>query len=113
MANRILVVAHERSLRESRAAVLETQGYAVVSVNTDEEALELLEREVFDLVLLGRNELLSGEGLDQRLREKYPNLLTLKIEAIADEDGAYSSRSTFAPPQFVLKALAEMLGVLK
>ncbi len=114
MSNRILIVELDRSLRESRSALLERQGYDVMSLETDEEALELLEKEAFDLVLLGRNSLLFGKGLDQRLREKYPHLLTLKIEVIEvieDETGAYSTRSTLPIPSHVIRTIAEMLGI--
>jgi len=110
MPKRILVVARDRSLRESRSALMEAQGYAVICVETDEQALELLKREVFDLVLLGQNSFLTEKGFDQQLREKYPNLLTLKIEAIREELSVYSSRSTLPVPIQVIRTVAEMLS---
>jgi CheY-like chemotaxis protein len=61
---RILIVAHDRPLRETRALMLEKAGYTVGSVETDDEAMEVLEEEVFDLILLGRKFRLPITGLD-------------------------------------------------
>jgi CheY-like chemotaxis protein len=104
-AKRILVVANEKPLRESRAMLLESASYSVISVSSDEDALKLLETENFDLILLGRNTD-SPVALDQLLRAKYPTLLTLKIDGLESE---YPSRITDAVPTHVLDALREML----
>jgi DNA-binding NtrC family response regulator len=48
---RILVVEDERTLRESCAAVLGADGYGVTAVATGAEALDLLKRRSFDIVL--------------------------------------------------------------
>jgi DNA-binding NtrC family response regulator len=108
---RILIVAHDRPLRETRVLMLEKAGYTVRSVETDDEAMEVLEEEIFDLVLLGRKSRLPIKGLDQRLREKYPQLLTLKIEASGEIESIYPSRITDAAPEHVLIALKEMLNL--
>lgn len=50
-------------------------------------------------------------GLDQRLREKYPNLLTLKIQPDGDLISIYPSRITGSVPQYVVEALKEMLSL--
>lgn len=91
-------------------ALLEDQGYCVVSVESDDAAVALLETEKFDLILIGRNSPLAEKGLAQRLREKYPALLTLRIEDTPDSSGTYPSRITDAAPARVLDALREMLG---
>lgn len=59
--------------------LLESEGYCVVSVCSDDDALNLLGFEHFDLILIGRNTE-SAVALDERLRAKYPTLLTLKID---------------------------------
>ena len=51
------------------------------------------------------------KGLDQRLRERFPNLLTLKIEPGGEIVSIYPSRITDAVPEHVLEALKGMLGL--
>jgi CheY-like chemotaxis protein len=109
MPKRILVVAHDSLLRATRVTLLERAGYSVESVITDDEAMKLLETERFDLILLGRKSQIPKTGLDQRLRERYPDLLTLKIQPGGDIVSLYPSRTTDALPQHVLSALKEML----
>ncbi len=49
---RILIVDDERTLRESCASVLRTEGYSVVLAGRGEEAMDLVRRRQFDLVLV-------------------------------------------------------------
>ncbi len=49
---RILVVDDERTLRESCASVLQGEGYSVVVAGRGEEALDLVRRRKFDLVIV-------------------------------------------------------------
>jgi hypothetical protein len=109
MPKRILVVADDRPLRTSRVSLLEREGYRVESAESDDDAMIMLLTEVYDLVLLGRNSELHKKGIDQRLREKYPSLLTLKIVNGADA-GVWPSRMTDSQPKHVIVALHEMLG---
>jgi hypothetical protein len=78
-------------------------------VETDEGAMELLETEHFDLVLLGHQSALPKKGIDQRLRERFLKLATLTIEIGGVRHSVYPSRVT-AMPQNVIEALHEMLG---
>jgi hypothetical protein len=109
MPKRILVVADDRPLRTTRVALLESEGYRVQSVESDDEAMAMLLTETYDLVLLGRNSELHKKGIDQRLREKYPDLLTLKIVNEADAS-IWPSRIIDSEPRHVIVALHEMLG---
>jgi DNA-binding NtrC family response regulator len=109
MPKRILVVSDDPTLQFSRTALLKKAGYLVESIDSDNAAMELLERERFDLVLLGRDSLRPGKGLDRRLRERHPDLLTLKIEGNLAVPSIYPSRITDAQPERVLAALEEML----
>ncbi len=103
---RILVVSDDPTLRFSRAALLRKAGYRVESIASDDAALAVLERERFDLVLLGRDRLRRpGKALDRRLRERHPHLLTLKIEGNTPVLSPYASRLTDARPERVLAAL--------
>jgi CheY-like chemotaxis protein len=109
MPKRILVVSDDPTLAFSRSALLKKAGYLVESVASDDAAMELLEVERFDLILLGRDALRPGRGLDRRLRERHPDLLTLKIEGNLAIPSTYPTRITDARPEQVLTALEEML----
>lgn len=110
MSKRILVVCHDRPLKLTRVELLLRAGYAVESVEADDEAMALLLEKRFDLVLLGRKSALREVGLDQRMREKYPNLLTLKIVSPEEEPSVYPSRMVDSEPRHVIEALHDMLG---
>jgi hypothetical protein len=103
MPKRILVVADDRPLRTTRVALLESEGYRVESVESGNEAMTKLLTETYD------NSELHKKGIDQRLREKYPNLMTLKIVNEADAS-IWPSRMTDSEPKHVIVALHEMLG---
>lgn len=109
MRKRILVVSDDPILGFSRVALLKKAGYQAESIPSDDAAMDLLEVERFDLVLLGRDTRLPGRGLDRRLRERHPDLLTLKIEGNVPVPSIYPSRITDARPEHVLAALEEML----
>jgi hypothetical protein len=109
MRKRILVVSDDPILGYSRVALLKKAGYQAESIPSDDAAMDLLEVERFDLVLLGRDTLLPGRGLDRRLRERHPDLLTLKIEGNVPVPSIYPSRIVDARPERVLEALEEML----
>ena len=68
MPKSILVVAHDRPLRETRVRLLQGEGYIVKSVATDNDAMAMLENEQYDLVLLGRRSLWTRKQIDQRVR---------------------------------------------
>jgi hypothetical protein len=55
LKKRIWIVSRDRPLPQTRALLLEHAGYDVVSVETDDVAMELPAKELFNLVLLGRN----------------------------------------------------------
>ncbi len=75
MPKSILVVAHDRPLRETRVQLLQYAGFFVKSVETDDDAMAILETEQFGLILPGRKSQLPRKQMDQRSREKYPGLL--------------------------------------
>lgn len=108
MNRQILVVSPDHLLRETRTAILRSDGYTVHSVSSDDEAMVLLASETFDLVVLGRESILSPGALDQRPRNAHLNMAILKI---VDESGygEFSSRHTNANPTAVLAAVREML----
>jgi hypothetical protein len=107
LPKRILVVAHDKGVRVSRGLLLKSGGYTVESVDTDDSAMELLKVESFDLILLGRDSKLSVPAIDKRLRYKYPDLPTLKIDDIFSP---FPTRMTSSLPQQILGTLREMLA---
>lgn len=109
-SKKILIVCDDECLRSSRALVLESAGYNVKTVSSDDGAMKVLETETFDLVLIGRNLANVEKQLDQRLREKYADLKTLKIQIGGEVFSIYPSRTVDSLPIHVLAALAEMLG---
>jgi CheY-like chemotaxis protein len=109
-AKRVLVVASDRFLLQSRALLLRHKGYHVCTVAMDNEALGLLRSSGFDLVLLGRTSpLTEGGSLEQRIRQHYPTQLILKIERTAFEESPYVSRTVDSEPRHVIDAVQEML----
>ena len=106
MPKRILVVAHDLPC----GSAVCTLGYSVEWVATDDEAMAMLEMEAFDLILLGHKSLIPKKGIDQRLRERYPSLLTLKIETAGVERSIYPFLITDSQPRHVIVALHDMLG---
>jgi DNA-binding response OmpR family regulator len=109
LQKRILVVSHDSGLRASRSALLVAAGYAVATASNPDEAIELLDANPFDLVLIGRRSLVAGKPLDQRLRERYPEILILKIAEVIEEGSRYPTKTTISVPANVLAALKGML----
>jgi DNA-binding NtrC family response regulator len=105
----ILIVAHDALLRESRQALLRSAGYEVTSVDSDELAITAVDKERFDLVVIGRTSRLSKAALDRRLRERHPDIRVLKIVTAEEPYSLFASRTTDAKPRHVLTAVGEML----
>jgi DNA-binding NtrC family response regulator len=105
---KILIVAHNPPVRETRGMLLDSAGdYALTSVSSDDDAMAILETEAFDLVLIGRSSRYYKKGLDQRIRERHPNMLVLKIDNVFS---SFPSRMTDSVPTHVLTAIREMLA---
>jgi CheY-like chemotaxis protein len=106
----VLIVSDDEMLLTTRSALLKTYGYNVTAVESDDEAISLLETEGFDLVLIGRKTDLPTIEIDERIRERHPKLLVLKIEELDVAARGFASRDTDSDPAHVLLALKEMLG---
>ena len=105
----ILVVAQDPFLRNTHKALLRSVGYQVTSVGSDDLAIASVDRDRFDLILIGRTSLLATTALDQRLRERYPTLCILKIVPDGEADSTFASRSTGPAPGQVLSAVRDLL----
>ena len=84
-AARILVVDDENHVRSMIGASLERQGYDVQLARSGREALELLEKDTFDLVLADIV-MQDGNGiyLLDRVRGKLPHLPVVMVSAVHD-----------------------------
>lgn len=84
---KILLVEDEESLRITLAANLELEGYEVVEACDGAEALGLLAKQTFDLVLSDvRMPRVTGVGLLQKIKESYPELPVLLMTAYTAEE---------------------------
>ena len=89
MAERLLIVDDEQTLRESLQRVFSREGYDADAVNSAESALELLATNVYhvvitDIILPG----IDGIELLKRIKEKLPEQLVIIITAYASIDTA-------------------------
>ncbi|MEO8035941.1 MAG: response regulator, partial [Acidobacteriota bacterium] len=86
---RILIVDDEEVLRDVLEVVLRREGFDVVLASSGEEALNLLDREEVDLIIL--DIMLPGiSGIDtlRSIRISNPNLPVIVITAFSSIDGA-------------------------
>ncbi len=82
MKERILIVDDEEDLTLGYSRCLEKVGYEVRTANSGEDAVELLKKELFDLVLLDiRLPQMSGMEVLQKALEIDPNLIVIMITA--------------------------------
>jgi DNA-binding NtrC family response regulator len=82
MKERILIVDDEEDLTLGYSRCLEKVGYEVRTANSGEDAVDLLKKELFDLVLLDiRLPQMSGMEVLQKALEIDPNLIVIMITA--------------------------------
>jgi two-component system response regulator PilR (NtrC family) len=86
---KILVVDDEQSLREVLSIMLKRAGYAVTSVADGEEAIEQLNKEIFDLVITDlRMPKADGMEVLKAVKSASPDTVVLIITAFATADSA-------------------------
>lgn len=102
---RLLVVAHDESLRKTRLALLTGRGYALDLAISNEEALTKLRTNTYDLILIGRDTRTEIIPLDRRIAEMGQALPVLKID---DAPTAFA-QLVGASPEEVLAAIEEAL----
>ena len=86
---KILVVDDEQSLREVLSIMLKRAGYAVTSVADGEEAIEQLQKEIFDLVITDlRMPKVDGMDVLKAVKSSSPETVVLIITAFATADSA-------------------------
>lgn len=86
---KILVVDDEQSLRDVWSIMLKRAGYAVTSAMDGEEAIDLLNREIFDLVITDlRMPKIDGMEVLKAVKSVSPETVVLIITAFATADSA-------------------------
>lgn len=86
---KILVVDDEPSLREVLSIMLKRSGYSVTSVNDGGQAIELVQKEIFDLVITDlRMPKIDGMEVLKAVKSASPETVVLIITAFATADSA-------------------------
>jgi len=89
MKTRILVVDDERSMREMLSILLEREGYEAVEAKNGQEALQLFETSIFDMVISDiQMPGINGIDLLGRIKKLAPEVPVLMITAFATADQA-------------------------
>ena len=89
MKTRILVVDDERSMREMLTILLEREGYEAVEAKNGQEALQLFEASLFDLVISDiQMPGINGIELLARIKSLAPEVPVLMITAFATAEQA-------------------------
>ena len=86
---RILIVDDEESMRELLTIMLKREGYLVTAASNGEEAIRLLEREIYDLVITDiKMPKINGLELLKDIKEIAPQTIVLMITAFASTETA-------------------------
>jgi len=89
LEDRILVADDEQSMREFLDIMLKKEGYKVSLASNGEEVLKLIDKDLFDLVLLDvRMPKLDGIGVLKKIKITSPETIVIMITAYASADTA-------------------------
>ena len=89
MPHRILVVDDDRELRETISEILVDAGFVIAAAGSGEEALDILHKQTFDLVLLDMiMPGLGGQEILPLLKRQAPRTRVIMITAFATVDNA-------------------------
>ncbi len=106
MNDRILVVDDEESIRTSLAGILEDEGFTVIFANDGVQALEMVRKELPDLVLLDIwMPRMDGLATLEKLKELYPTLMVIMMSGHGTIETAVKSTKIGAH-DFVEKPLS-------
>ncbi|HEY0765103.1 MAG TPA: response regulator [Pyrinomonadaceae bacterium] len=89
---RLLVVDDEESLRITTAAIFEHEGYIVDTASSGDEAIELLNKQDYDLVLTDLH-MEGGDGLSvlNRIRRQAPLTISVVLTGFASVESAIAA----------------------
>lgn len=95
--SRCLVVDDEPRLRQALVRLMQGAGFRCVEANSAQDALAILDREPFELVLSDmRMPGMDGASLLRRIRERHPDVAVVMITAVAEVEVAVSCLSAGA-----------------
>ena len=84
---RILIVDDDRGTARTTALILDRKGYAVETAASGPEAIDRVEEEPFDVILLDiRMPVMNGVETHRRIKEIHPDALVVMMTAYAVED---------------------------
>ncbi|HKQ44753.1 MAG TPA: PAS domain S-box protein [Rhizomicrobium sp.] len=110
---RVLAVDDDRLVLFNTAAMLEDMGHAVVEACSGEEALELLQNQVFDLVITDQAmPKMTGVQLMEAIRAFWPSLPVILATGYAELPGGIEVRTPQLSKPFTEKDLAQALTVV-
>src|SRR5689334_21853740 len=91
-AARLLVVDDEESLRITTAAIFENEGYIVDTASSGDEAIDLLTKADYDLVLTDLH-MEGGDGLSvlNRIRQRAPLTISVVLTGFASVESAIAA----------------------
>jgi CheY-like chemotaxis protein len=111
---RILVVGSNLADREIRALMIEFGGYRCVTVGSLEEAVNLLQKDIFDLVVTELN--LNGSGPEETVRRLKRVSPEMAVIALATDGEIATSADEVVripcPPGELARRIQPMLGKL-
>jgi CheY-like chemotaxis protein len=112
---RILCVDDEETPRTLRKLILQKQGYQVVTAASGAEALELLNREDFNLVLSDQMMPgMTGTELTKSVKAMRPTMPVILISGVNEipEDANYADRfiSKVGGPELLFKTVIDVLS---
>jgi two-component system response regulator PilR (NtrC family) len=89
LEDKILVADDEQSMREFLDIMLKKEGYKVSLASNGEEVLKLIDKDLFDLILLDiRMPRLDGIGVLKKIKTASPETVVIMITAYASADTA-------------------------
>jgi len=89
LEDKILVADDEQSMREFLDIMLKKEGYKVSLASNGEEVLKLIDKDLFDLILLDiRMPRLDGIGVLKKIKTASPETIVIMITAYASADTA-------------------------
>ena len=92
LRDKILAVDDEQSMREFLDIMLKKEGYKVTLASNGEEVLKLIEKDLFDLVLMDiRMPRLDGISALKKIKEISPETIVIMITAYASADTAITA----------------------
>lgn len=91
--NRLLVVDDEESLRTVLSSELVSEGFKVQNAGDGDEAIAILDKEEFDLVLLDiKMPRVNGFDVLKHVKEKHPGTKVVMLTGFADLKNAIESK---------------------